>query len=236
MARADADDSAPQPRRRDAAATRERILVAAAELFSELSFDQATTRQIASRAGVRQALLSYYFASKDELWRAAIDRIFEELTASAERLPPREDPVDRARDFIRFYVRFQAQHPELHRLMVQANRDDDERTRWLVDRYVVPGYEGLVAGIEELQELGYGAGLSPVSLYYALVGAASMMFANATACKRLAGLDPRSEEVIAEHTETLLALFTTPYARLEPSGGTARRKATNRRTPAKRTT
>ena len=66
--------------RPSADATRERILAAALDLFSELSFDGATTREIAARAGVTQPLLNYHFSSKDELWRAAVDGLFAELT------------------------------------------------------------------------------------------------------------------------------------------------------------
>ncbi len=66
----------PRP---SADATRERILTAALDLFSELSFDGATTREIAARAGVTQGLLNYHFSSKDELWRAAVDGLFAEL-------------------------------------------------------------------------------------------------------------------------------------------------------------
>ena len=50
---------------------RERILAAALELFSERSFKDATTREIARRADVAQPLLNYHYRSKDELWRAA---------------------------------------------------------------------------------------------------------------------------------------------------------------------
>ena len=59
--------------------TRDRIVAAAADLFSERSFDGATTREIAARAGVTQPLLNYHFRSKDELWRAAVDSLFERL-------------------------------------------------------------------------------------------------------------------------------------------------------------
>src|ERR1700761_2557588 len=62
--------------------TRDRIVAAAADLFAERSFDGATTRQIAARAGVTQPLLNYHYRSKDELWRAAVDSLFDALTTS----------------------------------------------------------------------------------------------------------------------------------------------------------
>ena len=51
--------------------TRRAILDAALDLFSEGSFDGASTRSIAELAGVTQPLLNYHFAGKEELWRAA---------------------------------------------------------------------------------------------------------------------------------------------------------------------
>lgn len=62
----------PGGRRRDAAATRAVILAAARELFAERGYERATVRDIATRAGVNQALLFRYFGSKDELFRATM--------------------------------------------------------------------------------------------------------------------------------------------------------------------
>lgn len=66
----------PQRRRRlkgsDRVAT---ILDAAAELFAEDGF-AGSTREIARRLGVTQALLYRYFKSKDELVAATLDRTF----------------------------------------------------------------------------------------------------------------------------------------------------------------
>ncbi|TSB20394.1 TetR/AcrR family transcriptional regulator [Streptomyces benahoarensis] len=55
------------PRRRDAQATRRRLLEAAADLFAERGYDAATVRDIADRAGANQALLFRYFGSKSGL-------------------------------------------------------------------------------------------------------------------------------------------------------------------------
>ncbi|WP_137812786.1 TetR/AcrR family transcriptional regulator [Gandjariella thermophila] len=76
------------PRRRDAAATREALLTAARELFATRGFDRTTVRDIAAAAGVNQALLFRYFGSKEELLGAALAgrgrALLEE--SSAERL------------------------------------------------------------------------------------------------------------------------------------------------------
>ena len=60
-------------RPRNAAATREAILVAANARFLAESYDQVGMRDIARDVGVDPALISRYFGSKEDLFRAVID-------------------------------------------------------------------------------------------------------------------------------------------------------------------
>jgi AcrR family transcriptional regulator len=60
-----------ETRRRDAAATRQALLDAATELFAEHGYNRTTVRDIATRAGVNQALLVRYFGSKEALFAEA---------------------------------------------------------------------------------------------------------------------------------------------------------------------
>ena len=59
------------------------ILEAAIELFGEEGFHNVATRKIAARAGVSEGTLFNYFSSKNELMRAILGRIYEELTDNA---------------------------------------------------------------------------------------------------------------------------------------------------------
>ncbi|MFJ2787052.1 TetR family transcriptional regulator [Streptomyces sp. NPDC093249] len=61
-------------RRRDAAATRRRLLDAARDLFAEHGYEGAKVRDIAERAGVNQALLFRYFGSKQGLLTEVVAR------------------------------------------------------------------------------------------------------------------------------------------------------------------
>ena len=64
--------------RRGASSTaRDDIAEAARELFGELGYDLASLRQIATRAGVDVALVSYFFGSKQRLFVEVIDLPFE---------------------------------------------------------------------------------------------------------------------------------------------------------------
>ncbi len=55
-----------------AAETRERIIRAAREVFSELGYDAATFQAIAIRAGLTRPAINHYFASKRVLWAQVV--------------------------------------------------------------------------------------------------------------------------------------------------------------------
>ncbi|MEJ8632905.1 ScbR family autoregulator-binding transcription factor [Streptomyces sp. NPDC006475] len=52
--------------------TREKILVAAAEVFDEVGYDGATISEILKRSGVTKGALYFHFTSKDELAQAVL--------------------------------------------------------------------------------------------------------------------------------------------------------------------
>jgi AcrR family transcriptional regulator len=57
-----------------AAETRERIIQAAREVFSELGYDAATFQAIAIRADLTRPAINHYFASKHVLWREVVEQ------------------------------------------------------------------------------------------------------------------------------------------------------------------
>ncbi len=62
-----------------ASGAREAILSAADEVFGELGFDAASTREIGERSEVNKALIHYHFGSKEGLLDAVLDGYFERL-------------------------------------------------------------------------------------------------------------------------------------------------------------
>jgi TetR/AcrR family transcriptional regulator len=196
--------------RPSADATRERILSAALDLFSELSFEGATTREIALRAGVTQPLLNYHFSSKDELWRAAVDGLFEQLNqvlfTRSEGLRGVDEEAS-ARLLIREFIYFSAAHPQMHRIVTQECKSDGPRMDWLVERHIRPLYESTTALMRRLSELGVVPDIPAAHLYYIITGAGPTMFVLAPECRRLAGIDPQSQDVIEAHADSVIRLL-----------------------------
>lgn len=210
--------TAARTTRPSADATRARILAAALDLFSELSFEGATTRDIAARAGVTQPLLNYHFSSKDELWRAAVDGIFAELNdALAARADGLRgvDELTVAKLLVREFVYFSATHPQLHRVITQECKTDGPRMDWLVERHVRPRYEQTAAMFTGLVQAGHVPDIPVANLYYILTGAAPTMFVLGPECRRLTGIDPDSPEVVEAHADAVISLLFGA-ARKEP--------------------
>ena len=59
--------------------TREGVLRVALRAFAVKGFDGASTREIASGAGVNHGLIRHYFGSKQKLWQAAVDLAFQDM-------------------------------------------------------------------------------------------------------------------------------------------------------------
>lgn len=193
-----------------AAETRDRIVAAALELFSERSFDGAGTRDIASRAGVTQPLLNYHFRSKEELWQAAVDSIFDVLraTMTARTTGLRGvDAITSAKLMVREFITFSARHPQLHRIITQESKLDGPRMDYLVDHHIRPLYEQTVAMFDQLRAEGAVPPIPSTHLYYILTGAGPTLFVLAPEARRLTGLDPTDDAVIEAHADAVCRLL-----------------------------
>jgi TetR/AcrR family transcriptional regulator len=192
------------------AETRRSILQAALDLFAERGFDGASTRLIAERAGVTQPLLNYHFAGKEELWRAAVDDLFDDFRASTQaRVAGLRgvDPITIAKLMVRHFVEFSAAHPQLHRIIMQESKQSGPRLDWLVETHVRPLYENATELFEWLGERGGLAPVAPAHLYYLLTGAGATVFVMAPECIRLTGVDPFTPEFVSAHADLVVDLL-----------------------------
>src|SRR5436190_5125745 len=190
--------------------TRRAIVDAALDCFSERSFDGASTRSIAELAGVTQPLLNYHFAGKEELWRAAVDDLFERFRASTQhRLSGLRgvDDVTIAKLMVRHFVEFSAANPQLHRIIMQESKRAGARLDWMVETHVRPLYENAVAVFERLAGRGQLEPVAAAHLYYLLTGAGATVFVMAPECQRLTGVDVFAPEFVAAHADLVVDLL-----------------------------
>ncbi|MEU4312023.1 TetR/AcrR family transcriptional regulator [Nocardia sp. NPDC024068] len=90
----------------DGADTRDTILRAARELFSEVGYDRATFTDIAARAGISRTNINHYFRSKDELYRTLFEADKDSvITAGIAEAGAAQDIADRMAAFLRVSMR-----------------------------------------------------------------------------------------------------------------------------------
>jgi len=75
----------PEPIHKGKAATQERILVAATELFIARGYEKTTMQDIADAASVSRATVFWHFSEKASLFREAFSRLLAPFRQSLER-------------------------------------------------------------------------------------------------------------------------------------------------------
>ncbi|MER8017897.1 TetR family transcriptional regulator [Streptomyces griseoluteus] len=81
-----------RPPRAESGDTRDRILGAAREEFSERGYEKTSVRGIAKAAGVDSALVHHYFGTKEQVFEAAVSVAFAPALAAPDAIA--EGPLD----------------------------------------------------------------------------------------------------------------------------------------------
>ncbi|MFP4446157.1 MAG: TetR/AcrR family transcriptional regulator [Desulfosudaceae bacterium] len=117
------------------AETPRKILDAATAVFAWEGFKGARMQQIARKAGVNQALLHYYFRSKENLYEEVLARFFANIFSQLfHDFQEETDPEAAFTRFIHAYMDLLARNPELPRLMVSEIMEGGAHMMRVADR------------------------------------------------------------------------------------------------------
>jgi len=190
--------------------TQQKLLDAAIEAFSESGFKGTSTRDIADRAGVHHPLITYHFKNKDQLWRAAADRIFREFNVSLVKAMadvPESRPRARAETFIRTYVRYAHKQPALHKFILQESSQPSIRLDWLVANHLKPLFEIVVQALSQLQKLGIAPPGDPAILFNMIRVSAGGLLALSEEIKGTSNIDFGSDAALDELSDMIVRCF-----------------------------
>jgi TetR/AcrR family transcriptional regulator len=207
--------------------TRGRLLECALRLFSEKGFEATSLRDIAAEAEVSHAVIRVHFGTKDELWRSAIDLMFErqEEELGLEEWNKMDELTSVAlRGMIRRYVRYCARHPEHVRIMIHDTLRDSERVRWIVDTHIKRVQAPIVRLLPKAMAKGVVRRIPIHSFMYILTSSSQMIFALGAEAKHLFGLDVAQQKVVDAHAEAICQmLLQEPPKTRPPKGKSVRR-------------
>jgi AcrR family transcriptional regulator len=113
---------APSSRQRDAAQTRAEILEVAAREFADVGYAGARVDQIAAHTRTTKRMIYYYFASKEELFIAVLERAYAAIRRAEQSIDVEHlDPVSAIRRLAELTFDHHQANPEFVRLVSIEN-------------------------------------------------------------------------------------------------------------------
>jgi TetR/AcrR family transcriptional regulator len=190
----------PQERQRDPERTRKLILDAASAEFGAHGYAGARISAIASRAGVNQQLISYYFDGKEGLYQA-MSRQWQQR--QRELVPPGTSLPEQ----LRRYALEALHNPEGVRLLawsgLQYTGPDDDPDHTSRAQLLAES----VAELRALQEAGrLPAEVDPACLLVMLMAAAMATTTLPHVIEGVCGTDPRSPQLIEHFADQVAVL------------------------------
>lgn len=195
------------PRRHDAEATRVAILDAAEQVFLAKGFAEASTAEIARRAGITKSLIHHHFRSKEGLWEEVKVRRF---SAYAERqmsmLQEDRHDAELLRESMRTYFHFLQRNPQIVRMMAWMflERDPNEPCADIDRELTLSG----IARIREGQQRGLlRSDLNAGFILFTFLGICQYWFQDKQWMLEKIGLSAKSDAVDAAYLEDAVKIF-----------------------------
>ena len=92
------------------------ILRAALDVFSSDGYRGATLDRIAERAGMSKTNMLYYFPSKDDIYRVALEQTVQNWLEPFDQIQEDGDPIEELRKYITLKLQISLENPESSRL------------------------------------------------------------------------------------------------------------------------
>ena len=184
------DDAAPTRVRekRDPEATRQALVAAGASLFGEKGYDGVSIEDVALRAGVNKALISYHFHGKRGLYGEILAHGFREIAGRMEAVEARaKDAAVAVHDLLQVFDTFRRERPEFPGLFMR------EVLSTGIEPRVAPHLVAIIGVVRRIAARGEREGIfrrvDPMLLHFGLIG--PLVFFAAT--------EPARRRAAAEH-------------------------------------
>jgi AcrR family transcriptional regulator len=151
--------------------TEAEILARGLAAFAELGYDAASVRALARRLGVSHNFINDRYGSKEQFWRAVIDR---SLAVQVARLGavlnvPGEDDLARLRNLVHAFHQANVAEPDLARILQYESIRGGQRLEYVFHHYLVPVREAVAPLVESLVEQGRVRAIPIDVMVYAVV-------------------------------------------------------------------
>jgi AcrR family transcriptional regulator len=175
----------------------EALLQAARELMTEKGLPRLTVREVAERAGVKPALVNYYFGGKQGLLQALTDEVAASMVERLEQsVSEGKDFDERLRAVLRHVVDLLGKDPYGPRLVIeQVFFGEGEGVDAFVDQFARRNLESINRLLDEGREAGEIRATEAMLLMPLLFGSSLFFFLMAPVMGRLYGIDEITPEL-----------------------------------------
>ncbi|MBO4914828.1 MAG: TetR/AcrR family transcriptional regulator [Oscillospiraceae bacterium] len=130
--------------------TKERILEAALDMFSQYGFAGTNIRELAGSLGMGKSSMYRHFESKEEIWNALLDELiayYEARFGSPEHLPPVPDSPEELVTMTMRMVNLTARDEKIvkTRKLLSIEQFRDDRARALATKHFLTGLTEMFA-------------------------------------------------------------------------------------------
>lgn len=198
-----------QPGQRDPEATQAALLTAAIAEFAEKGFSGARVDEIAARAGVNKQLVYHHFGNKDDLYQAALEKVYAEIRDHERALHLGDlEPLEAMERLIGFSFDYLAKHPEFVALLNDENQQGArhvQRSQRLKEMHSPLG-----ALIRETLDKGarqgiFRADFDPIDIYISIAGLSYFYFSNGPTLSAIFGRKLAAPRNIAARRKHVIA-------------------------------
>lgn len=202
-----------RPRAEDSPASDDEILLLALRSFADRGYEGTSIRELNLALGVSHNFINSRFGSKEELWRAAVDRSFEEVleaVALETTLARLGDPLENLREIVVTFIEIVARRPELCRLITREASVAGPRLNYLFERYISPGLAPIAELLVKLQADGRMKPVSTTTFFFLLTQGATAPAALTPLAELLGITDSSDPVVVRAHARTVAELLIQP--------------------------
>lgn len=190
--------------------SRDKLLDVAIELFAAYGYEPVSTAAVADAAGLTQTMVHYHFGTKEQLWKAAIERLMRRRGRffSVARMELSDiDPVDRLKIIIRRFVEANAAEPNYTRILMHEAMARSPRFEWVMERYLVPGFRAFEGPIQDAQRAGRIRPLPVHDLVNIITSAGALSLSIGAVTEWVYGFDVADKERVRSFSDSVLTVL-----------------------------
>ncbi|WP_345979494.1 TetR/AcrR family transcriptional regulator [Sulfurimonas sp. HSL3-2] len=173
--------------KRDAEATKAKIIENSMMLFSKNGFDATTVDEIANVSDVNKALIYYYFKNKAGLYEIVMNEVLSAIyTKVIEANKICKSPIDELEAFIKTYAEFANKQPYFPALLLRELSDNGAHIPEMMFSSMRKLFKLLSEILKKGEEEGVFKNVIPMVIHFMIIGTVNLLVTTAPLRKKAA--------------------------------------------------